>query len=87
MKKFDYKSEKEWCIAFKTIEDAGIEPPKEMLEQYAIFTATQNSSSIFDTLRSISKFPYSAELVECITSTVDNLLINSENAIEPGLLL
>lgn len=87
MKKFDYKSEKEWCIAFKTIEDAGIEPPKEMLEQYAMFTATQNSSSIFDTLRSISKFPYSAELVECITSTVDNLLINSENAIEPGLLL
>ncbi len=86
MKKFDYKSEDEWRVAFNTLKDVGFEPPQEMLEQYSKFSANWNSS-IFNTLKNNSKFPYSEELVNCINSTVNNLLIDSEKAIEPGLLL
>lgn len=39
------------------------------------------------TLRQNSKFPYSDDLVKCINDTVENLLVDTPNAKEPGLLL
>ena len=87
MKKFDYKSEEEWRFAFHKLKDLCIAPPEEMLLQHSRFTAKQDTSSVFETLKNNSKFPYSNALVGCITSTVDQLLIDSKNTIEPGLLL
>ena len=42
---------------------------------------------IYSTLKSHSKFPYTAEKKKCIRDTVEHLLENGENATEPVLLL
>ncbi len=50
-------------------------------------SGSSEAHSVYETLKKHSKFPYSDELVKCITDTVNNLLVDTPNAKEPGLLL
>lgn len=56
---------------------------KEKIRQKEIDECTP----IFSTLKANSKFTYSNDLIECISTTVEKLLEDGNNAKQPGLLL
>lgn len=88
----------EACLgAIQVYESMGMEVPEYLLLQKEEFERKEKEVSeqkkidertpIFSTLRANSKFTYSKELTECITTTVDKLLEDGDDARQPGLLL
>lgn len=88
----------EACLgAIQVYESMGMEVPEYLLLQKEEFERKEKEISeqkkidertpIFSTLRANSKFTYSKELTECITTTVDKLLEDGDDARQPGLLL
>ena len=82
-----FSSLTECNAVIKTLEAIGQPIPDWIREQHRIFTKESSTNSVYEVLKKHSKFPYSNELVNCITDTVDNLLVENPNAKEPGLLL
>ncbi len=83
-----YQTQEECQAAIATLKAMGMPVPEWVSEQLDEFMSnTDDTHSVYKTLRKHSKFSYSAELVKCITDTVDNLLVDTPNAKEPGLLL
>ena len=88
MVEYKYKTLEECQAAIATLKVMGTPIPEWITAQLDGFMSdTDDTHSVYKTLRKHSKFPYSNELVKCITDTVDNLLIEAPNAKEPGLLL
>ena len=85
----EYQTKEECQAAIATLKAMGVPVPDWVMEQMNRFTINNSHKehSVYDILREHSKFPYSNELVKCITDTVDNLLVETPNAKEPGLLL
>lgn len=81
----------EACLgAIQVYESMGMEVPEYLLLQKEEFERKEKEVSeqkkidertpIFSTLRANSKFTYSKELTECITTTVDKLLEDGDDA-------
>ncbi len=96
MSKVIYKTLPECEAAISTLKALGMTVPDWMAEQHhalkaaaAAKTGIANTSTpIYDTL--VANYPYGKmpkEKVDCITSTVSQLLEDGEHAEEPGLLL
>lgn len=84
----EYKTLEECQAAIATLKAMGMLVPDWITEQLDGFMSdADDAHSVYKTLRKHSKFPYSTELVKCVTDTVDNLLVDTPNAKEPGLLL
>ena len=84
----EYKTLEECQAAIATLNEMGAPVPDWVTDQMARFTTNSfKKDSVYEILCRNSKFPYSEELVKCISDTVDNLLVNTPNAKEPGLLL
>lgn len=98
MEKVKYKS-KEACLqAIETLKAMGLEPPSWALSQLKSFNeaekankakvAVPSDTPIWDTLK--REYPYGTmpqEKIDCVESTVKQLLETGEHAEEPGLLL
>lgn len=82
-----YRTHEECEAAIQTLEALGQPIPDWVTEQRNRFISRTTAKSIYMSLRQNSKFPYSDELVKCINDTVENLLVDTPNAKEPGLLL
>lgn len=82
-----YNSLAECEAVINTLKTLGREVPEWIIEQRNLLENDYSIKSVYETLRRHSKFPYSDELVECITNTVNNLLVDTPNANAPGLLL
>lgn len=82
-----YGSLAECDAVIKTLESLGQPLPEWIQKQRDGFVNKQSHCSVYETLKSNSKFPYAPALIKCIEDTVDNLLVNTPNATEPGLLL
>lgn len=82
-----YRTLEECEAAIQTLEALGQPIPDWVTEQRNRFVSRTTAKSIYMSLRQNSKFPYSDELVKCINDTVENLLVDTPNAKEPGLLL
>ncbi len=84
----EYRTLEECQAAIATLNAMGTPIPDWVTTQLNRFVSGSNEVlSVYGTLKKHSKFPYSDELVKCITDTVDNLLVDTPNAKEPGLLL
>lgn len=84
----EYRALEECQAAIATLNAMGTPIPDWVTTQLNRFVSGSSEVlSIYGTLKKHSKFPYSDELVKCITDTVDNLLVDTPNAKEPGLLL
>lgn len=96
MKEVQYSS-KEACLqAIATVKAIGMEPLPWMLSQLEAFEAAEQNKAvvkdsdtpIWDTLK--ANYPYGImpqEKIDCVESTVAQLLEEGEHAEEPGLLL
>lgn len=92
-----YKSLADCLAGIQTLESLGYSIPEDILRQKDELEQKEQEKSkqkeideqtpIFSTLKANSKFPYSQELIECITTTVEKLLSEGENVRQPGLLL
>lgn len=83
-----YHTLEECQAAIATLNAIGAPIPDWITTQLNRFVSGSSEVlSVYGTLKKHSKFPYSDELVKCITDTVDNLLVDTPNAQEPGLLL
>ncbi len=84
----EYRTLEECQAAIATLNAMGTPIPDWVTTQLNRFVSGSSEVlSVYGTLKKHSKFPYSDELVKCITDTVDNLLVDTPNAKEPGLLL
>lgn len=84
----EYRTLEECQAAIATLNEMGTTIPDWITTQLNRFVSGSSEvHSVYETLKNHSKFPYSDELVKCITDTVDNLLVDTPNAKEPGLLL
>lgn len=84
----EYRTLEECQAAIATLNAMGTPIPDWATTQLNRFVSGSSEVlSVYGTLKKHSKFPYSDELVKCITDTVDNLLVDTPNAKEPGLLL
>lgn len=84
----EYRTLEECQAAIATLNAMGTPIPDWVTTQLNRFVSGSSVVlSVYGTLKKHSKFPYSDELVKCITDTVDNLLFDTPNAKEPGLLL
>ena len=72
-----YNSLAECDAVINTLKSLGQEVPEWILNQRKAFIDVVPINSIYEELKKHSKFPYSAELIKCITDAVDNLLVNS----------
>lgn len=86
------------CLrVIKSFESYGYPVPDDLLRQKAELELKEKENlkqkemdertPIFSTLKANSKFPYSQELITCVTTTVDRLLEEGDKARQPGLLL
>lgn len=82
-----YSSLAECDAAIKTLEAIGQPIPEWIMEQRRRLADGLSTNSVYEILKSHSRFPYPDELVKCITDTVNNLLVDTPEAKEPGLLL
>ncbi len=85
----------------EVLEEMGISIPQDVIDiitqyedhqrtiisQQEKLTVEALSTPIYSTLKANAKFPLSDEKKLCIESTVEKLLEDSDNALEPGLLL
>ncbi len=96
MNKVVYKTLAECEAAIKALKAVGVEVPDWLAEQHRALKAAavaktviaNTSTPIYDTL--VANYPYGKmpkEKVDCITSTVNQLLEDGKHAEEPGLLL
>ena len=84
----EYRTLEECQAAIATLNAMGTPIPAWITAQLNRFVSGSSEiHSVYETLKKHSKFPYSNELVKCITDTVNNLLVDTPNAKEPGLLL
>ena len=84
----EYRTLEKCQAAIATLNEMGTPIPDWVTTQLNRFiSGSSEAHSVYETLKSHSKFPYSDELVKCITDTVDNLLVDTPNAKEPVLLL
>lgn len=84
----EYRTLEECQAAIATLNAMCTPIPDWITTQLNRFVSgSSEAHSVYETLKKHSKFPYSDELVKCITDTVNNLLVDTPNAKEPGLLL
>lgn len=82
-----YGSIAECDALIKTLESCGKPIPYWIQSLRDSLVNRLSNCSVYETLKSNSRFPYSSELTNCINDTVNNLLIDTPNATEPVLLL
>lgn len=89
-----YQTLAEWQAFVKDLKANGISIPEDIANQETRLRELEKEKSkhpIYSKLEDMSKFrPYSEEFKECVSDTVDQLLVDTndiENAKQPGLLL
>lgn len=97
MEKIKCKTLDECLVVIQAYKSLGQEIPEYLLSQKEEFEKKEieklkqkeidELTPIYSTLKANSKFTYSKELIKCITTTVEKLLEDGDDARQPGLLL